>query len=343
MRRKAQATVLMAVMGIGSIGLGTYMGSIALSDTLTETIQINSGDVTVVMETKIRSDHYTEKTSQSLLYAYNTSTYRLGQNGGGFSEWTSDSPTRDQLESKLNKNLLEELRRRNKVAECQGPKIESVQTTLLEATAGVKGNITCTGSNTKVDMPAPNTIDEDTVYNGYYGEEPEQAAGGVIWNYGLIGGGILLTEEIERQVKQDDFTETLTGACGDEYSTVKEDVRKKTKSEATSHYSSIEIDKGELSRHLIDTVSVDVRSNEITSGSHDTSQTDSVRCEEDCVEVEGADGCVPVFDEKLTVEDTYSPSELKWDLSLTESREIITADEEKVLELDYSYLQDLSG
>lgn len=343
MRRKAQATVLMAVMGIGFIGLGSYLGSITLSDTLTETVQINSGDVTVVMETKIRSDHYTEKTSQSLLYAYNTSTYRLGQKGGGFSEWTSDSPTRDQLESKLKNNLLEELRRRNKVAECQGPKIESVQATRTETKAELEGNITCTGSNTKVDMPAPDNVSEYTRYNGYYGEEPEQAAGGVIWNYGLIGGGILLTEEIERQVDQEEFTDKVTGACGEEYSTVKEEVREETESEASNHYSSIEVDGSQLSRHLIDTLSFEVESNEITAGSHDTSQTDSVRCEEDCVEVEGGEGCIPKYDQKLTVEDTYSPSELKWDLLLTESREIITAEGEQVLELDYSYLQDLSG
>lgn len=341
MRRKAQATTLIAVMGIGFISAGTYLGSITLTDTLSETVQINSGDVSVVMETKVRSDHYPKRMSQSLSYVYNTSTYQLGQNGGGFSEWTGSTPTRDQLESRLRSDLLERLQGRNRVAGCTKPEITALQASREEATAELGGNITCTGPNTVASMPIPDSISIDTSHNGYYGYEAEQAAGGVVWNYGLIGGGLQLRETINEEAEQQEFDGRMTGSCGESYSSIQEDLTEETSNEASEHYSSLDFD--EVNQDLIDSVSFEV-SSQITSGTHDTEQTASVRCQEDCVSPsEDSGGCVPVYDDKLTLEDTYTPTGIDWNILLEDNRQVITADGEKTLQLDFVYSQSLSG
>lgn len=344
MRRKAQATTLIAVMGIGFISIGTYLGSITLTDTLSETVQINSGDVSVVMETKVRSEHYPERMSHSLRYVYNTSTYQLGQNGGGYSEWTENSPTREQLESQLQTDILEKLQERNRVAACTKPEIESVQATRQQATAELEGSIKCTGSNTAVTMPVPDSVTITTINNFYYGYRSEQVAGSIIHNYGLIGGGLKLRETIDEEVEQQDFQDKMTGTCGESYSSIRDDLREDTENEASDYYSSLSFE--EVEDDLIDRISFDV-SSEISSASHDTEQTSSVRCQEDCItaiqEQGGSGGCVPVYDDRLTLEDTYTPTGIDWDILLEDNQQVLTADGEKTLQLDFVFSQSLSG
>lgn len=340
MRRKAQATTLIAVMGIGFISAGTYLGSITLTDTLSETVQVNSGDISVVMETKVRTEHYPERTSRSLSYVYNTSTYQLGQNGGGYSEWTEDSPTRDQLESQLETDILERLQERNKVAECTEPEIVGVTTDWYNTEAEISGYINCTGSNTEVSMPVPESVDVGTINNSYFGYRPERQAGPTIYNYGLVGGGLTLRDAISNNVEKNEFTDTLSGDCGEGYVSIREAVRDNTVTEASDHYDSLSFN--EVEQDLIDSISFEV-SSQITSGGHSTEQTDSVRCIEDCVSFGSGPGCSFVYDDRLTLEDTYTTTGIDWDVLLEDDENVVTADGEKALQLDFVFSQSLSG
>lgn len=340
MRRKAQATTLIAVMGIGFISAGTYLGSITLTDTLSETVQVNSGDISVVMETKVRTEHYPKRTSRSLSYVYNTSTYQLGQNGGGYSEWTEDSPTRDQLESQLETDILERLQERNKVAECTEPEIVGVTTDWYNTEAEISGYINCTGSNTEVSMPVPESVDVGTINNSYFGYRPERQAGPTIYNYGLVGGGLTLRDTISNNVGRNEFTNKVTGNCGESYSSIQEDVRNNTENEAADHYDSLSFN--EVGQDLMDRISFQLDP-EVDSASHETSQTDSSQCQEDCIYQGSSPGCIPIYDSRLTLEDTYTVSNVDWDILLEDDENVVTAEGEKSLQLDFVFSQSLSG
>lgn len=338
--RKAQAVTLVSITGLGLVATGTFLGAITLTDTLTETVQVNSGDVPVIMETRIKEQHYSDRMPYSMKYAYNTATYRITERFSGRT-WTSDSPTQERIKGALRDEFRERISERNMIAGCQPPTVESVSIDKEEAALETGGEIICRGSNTEVEMPAPDKIQTGITQNGFLGNEPSQVGGSVIWSYGILRGSLYLNEQIEEQVSQEEFTESKVGECGESYESIKESVRQTTSSEASDFYSPSDVDVGEVERNLLESLSADISSVTV-SGNHDSEQISSTQCQESCEPLPGGDGCLPVYDQKLTVEDTYTATGLDWDVNLEDSRAIVTREGERTLELDYVYSQSFS-
>lgn len=339
MTSKGQAVTLLGVTMLLMFGAGGFLGALSISDTLTETVNVNSGEVSVITETKIRAEYYPERMKTSMGYSYNTSTYLIGKEGGGESIWTDDT-TRSEIVNNLEENLTGDMKERNKIANCEGPRISSSTIDSLYSTISLQNNkFICNGEFTTVTVSVSSTIRMEHINNPYIaGGTPEQ---GHQQDDGMVGGAFNINNAIEEQVQHQVF-DASRSACESNIDDYEEDLEEPAKNSAESsgknHYDSSLIDLSHVENNMIDTLSASVKGASVSGVTSASRRVEENDCYLGCTP-DGDGGCTEEYEDRITAEAEYNPSSVTWDIEISDSAEMITAKGFVNLLLDYSYLQ----